>query len=69
MSREELARLTFNVFDRKQKGHISTSDLRHIFMTLKQSFSDQEINEILLEADSDQDGRVNFKDFFTMMNN
>ena len=68
LSEEELARQTFSVFDRTQKGYISMSDLRHVFMTLEQTFSEHEIQDMLLQADSDQDGRVNFKDFLKMMN-
>lgn len=68
LSEEELARQTFNVFDRTQKGHITMNDLKHIFMTLEQTFSDLEIQDILLEADFNQDEKVDFKDFLKMMN-
>ncbi|XP_028403725.1 neo-calmodulin-like [Dendronephthya gigantea] len=67
LSEEELAQQTFNVFDRSQKGHISTNDLRHIFTTLEQTFGEPEMQEMLLQADFDQDGRVEFKDFLKMM--
>ena len=67
LSEEELAQQTFNVFDRKQKGHISINDLRHMFVTLEQTFSDHELQDMLLQADFDQDGKVNFNDFLKMM--
>ena len=44
------------------------NDLRHIFLTLEQTFSDLEVQDILLEADFNQDGKVDFKDFLKMMN-
>lgn len=43
------------------------SDLKHIFTTLEQTFGEPEIQAMLLQADFDQDGRVNFKDFLKMM--
>ena len=57
------------MFDRAQKGHISMSDLKHIFMALEQTFSDSEMQDMLVEADFEQDGVVDFKDFFKMMHN
>jgi calmodulin len=68
LSEEELAQQTFNVFDRTHKGHITMNDLRHMFVTLEQTFSDPELQDMLLQADFDQDGKVNFKDFLKMMN-
>lgn len=68
LSEEELARQTFDVFDRKQKGAISMNDLKHIFITLGQTFSDLELQDMLVQADFDQDGMVNFNDFLKMMN-
>ena len=44
------------------------NDLRHMFVTLEQTFSDPELQDMLLQADFDQDGKVNFKDFLKMMN-
>lgn len=35
-------------------------------MTLEQTFSDLEVQEMLLEADFNQDGKVDFKDFLKM---
>ena len=67
LSEEELALQTFNVFDRNQKGHISMNDLRHIFTTLEQTLTEAEVQNMLLQADFDQDGKVNFKDFLEMM--
>ena len=67
LSDEEMASQTYKVFDRAKKGHISLSDIRHIFNTLKQSFNEQELQEMLFQADFDHDGKVNLDDFLKMM--
>ncbi len=43
------------------------NDLRHIFTTLEQTLTEAEVQNMLLQADFDQDGKVNFKDFLEMM--
>ena len=67
-SEVELARETFQVFDRARKGHIAVDDLRNIFKILGQGFSDEEIRGMVYAADFDHDGVVDFEDFLKMMN-
>jgi hypothetical protein len=42
---------------------ISITDLRHILSNLNEFMSEDEIDDMLFEADSDYDGFINYKDF------
>ena len=57
----EEAREAFRVFDKNNDGFISTIDLRNILTTLGENFTDEQIEQMLKEADSDNDGKVNSK--------
>ena len=39
---------------------ISASELKHIMMNLGENLNDQEIGEMIREADSDGDGMINY---------
>lgn len=66
-SDRDLARQTFQIFDRSHKGHITADDLRHILKILNQNFSDDEIQDMIYQADFDRDGVVGLEDFLKMM--
>ncbi|KAL8624962.1 hypothetical protein ACOMHN_039849 [Nucella lapillus] len=63
---EELTE-NFRVFDRDGRGYISSSELRHVMSNLGERLTDEEMDEMLCEADVDADGLVNVKDFVKMM--
>jgi len=53
----------FKVFDKDGSGIISTDDLKNIIKSLEENITDQEINELVNEADFDSDGKINYKEF------
>ena len=53
----------FKVFDKEENDLISITDLRHILSNLNEFMSEDEIDDMLFEADSDYDGFINYKDF------
>merc|ERR1719281_1558304 len=57
---EEDIREAFRVFDNKATGTISTQELRHIMSNLGEKMKDSEIDEMILHADIDGDGMVNY---------
>ena len=57
----------FQVFDRNEDRFISTAELKHIMNCLGEKLTDQEINEMILEADMDGDGQINYKEFVLLM--
>ncbi|XP_022244772.1 calmodulin-A-like isoform X2 [Limulus polyphemus] len=62
-SREEALREAFAVFDRNSDGYISSSDLRHAMINLGEKLTDEEVENMIKEADSDGDGLVSFDEF------
>ncbi|KXZ56854.1 hypothetical protein GPECTOR_1g770 [Gonium pectorale] len=53
---EEALRGAFKMFDRDGNGLISASELRHIMTKLGEKLTDQEVDDMIREADIDKDG-------------
>jgi Ca2+-binding EF-hand superfamily protein len=52
------------VFDKDGNGFISGSELRHVMTTLGEKLTDEEVDEMIKEADLDGDGMVNYEGKF-----
>jgi calmodulin len=50
----------FKIFDKDGNGLISASELRHVMTNLGEKLSDEEVDEMIREADLDGDGQVNY---------
>ena len=48
------------VFDKNNDGLISNSELRHVMTNLGEKLSDEEVDDMIKEADIDGDGMVNY---------
>ena len=59
--KEEELREAFRVFDRNGDGFISASELRHVMTNLGEKLSDEEVEDMIKEADLDGDGLVNYE--------
>ena len=59
--------LAFSVFDKDGAGYVSASELRHVMTNLGDRLPEQQVNEMLREADSHADGRVNYHAFVEQM--
>jgi len=57
----------FKVFDKDGNGYISASELRHIMTNLGEKLTDEEVDEMIREADVDGDGQINYDEFVDMM--
>ncbi|XP_021357513.1 calmodulin-beta-like isoform X3 [Mizuhopecten yessoensis] len=64
---EEDLREAFRVFDKDGNGFISAAELRHVMTNLGEKLTDEEVDEMIKEADLDGDGMVNYEEFVTMM--
>lgn len=64
---EEDLRGAFKVFDRNGDELISINELRHILDDLGEDLSDEEIKDMMSEADIDGDGYVNYEGIFTFV--
>jgi len=65
-SDEEL-REAFKVFDKDQNGYISAAELRHVMINLGEKLTEEEVQLMIKEADTDGDGQVNYEEFARMM--
>lgn len=59
--KEEELREAFRVFDRNGDGFISSSELRHVMTNLGEKLTDEEVEDMIREADLDGDGLVNYE--------
>ena len=65
-SEEEILE-AFKVFDKDGNGFISAAELRHIMTNLGEKLTDEEVDEMLREADIDGDGQINYEEFVKVM--
>jgi hypothetical protein len=59
---EEEIREAFKVFDRDNNGFISAAELRHVMTSIGEKLTDDEVDEMIREADQDGDGRIDCMD-------
>ncbi|KAJ3699979.1 hypothetical protein LUZ61_003684 [Rhynchospora tenuis] len=64
---DEEMKEAFEVFDKDHNGLISPNELRHVMMNLGENLTDDELAQMIREADTDGDGHVNYEEFVRMM--
>ncbi|CAN7087012.1 unnamed protein product [Brassica oleracea var. botrytis] len=64
---EEELKEAFRVFDKDQNGFISAAELRHVMTNLGEKLTDEEVDEMVREADVDGDGQINYEEFVKIM--
>ena len=64
---EEEIRAAFSVFDRDGDGFITASELRNVMANLGEVMSDEELAEVMAEADVDGNGNISYQEFAKMM--
>lgn len=60
-------RAAFDVFDHDKDGAISADELRAMLKSLGDEMNDQEINDLIREADTDGDNNISFAEFKNIM--
>lgn len=65
---EEIAE-AFRVFDKHHTGFIKASELRDIMLNLGEKLTQEEVNEMIREADINGDGQINYEEFINIMMN
>ncbi|KAH8407017.1 hypothetical protein KR222_004144, partial [Zaprionus bogoriensis] len=64
---EEELREAFKIFDRDEDGFISPAELRFVMVNLGEKLTDEEIDDMIREADFDGDGLINYEEFVYMI--
>ncbi|KAG6483744.1 hypothetical protein ZIOFF_060398 [Zingiber officinale] len=66
---EEELKEAFRVFDKDQNGFISAAELHHVMKNIGEKLTDDEVNQMIREADTDGDGQINYQEFIKIMMN
>jgi len=53
----------FKIFDKEGKGLIPTSEFKHYMLTLGERMSDDDVDEMIKDADPLESGFISYKDF------
>lgn len=48
----------FQVFDKNKDGRVTKSEIRQTFHTMKVDLTDEQLNEMMAEADKNKDGKI-----------
>ena len=51
------------MFDKDGNGFISVPELSHVMISLGEEITEEEVKEMIKEADTDGDGQVSYEDF------
>jgi calmodulin len=61
VSNEAEIKEAFRVFDKEGNGYISAAELRHVLTNLGERLKDEEVDELIREADLTGDGQINYE--------
>jgi len=61
-------REAFRVLDKNKRGEIDVEDLRWILKSLGDDLTEEEIDEMIRDTDTDGSGFVDFDEFYKLMN-
>jgi len=57
----------FNVFDNDRDGFINGTELRQVMLSIGEKLTDEEIEEMIKEADTDEDGQISYQGNITFL--
>ena len=57
----------FKLFDRDGNGNISADELRHVMTNLGEKLTDDEVDEMIREADLNGDGEINYEGIYNFV--
>lgn len=57
----------FRVFDKDGNGYINASELQYVMTTLGEKLTNEEVEDMLKEADIDEDGAINYEEFVKIL--
>ena len=60
-------RKAFRLFDSEHRSHIGFKEIKKVAKELGENMADEELNEMIAEADKDGDGELTEEDFIRIM--
>ena len=57
----------FKLFDDDNTGFITLKNLKRVAKELGENLTEEELQEMIDEADIDGDGQINYEEFYSMM--
>lgn len=57
----------FKVFDRNGDGKISAAELRHVLTLIGEKLSDADVDQMIREADTNNDGEIDIQEFTQLL--
>ena len=57
----------FKMFDKGQTGYISASGIKYMMTNLGEKLTDQEVNEMLSCANTEENDKISYEEFVKMM--
>ncbi|XP_033764297.1 calmodulin-like [Pecten maximus] len=57
----------FQTFDKGNNGLISAAEIRHALVNLEEKLTDEEVDELIREADPDGDGYIRYSEFVKVL--
>ena len=66
---EKYLKKLFDALDKNHNGRISIHEIRYIVTHSNENLSEKDIEIIMKEADTDQDGYISFEEFMMIMKN
>ena len=64
---EEELKEAFRVFDRNGDGCINAAELRHVMTHIGEKLDEDEVDDLIREADIDGEGQIKYGDFVKLM--
>jgi calmodulin len=58
---------TFRFIDKRGRGCVTTAELRYVMMNIGENLTDEQVDELVEEADIDGDGLVDYQEFAYML--
>lgn len=58
----------FKIFDRDGDGLLSAQELKHVLINMGEKLSDQDVEDMIHEVDSDGDGQITLEEFIKLLN-
>ncbi|KAH8358565.1 hypothetical protein KR093_000884 [Drosophila rubida] len=67
MTPEDEVILAFRVFDKADNGYIHENEFRHIMTSFGDHMEDDDVDQIILDANSNTEGNIVYREFVAMM--